>query len=262
VTNWTVTHDGALSIVTFHRPPRNFMSFRALGELADILNDLAPREDVTAVLWNSALPGYFVAHAELDDLAKAGRGEPVEGERTAWRTTPLLLESMPQPVIAAIDGQAWGGGTELALACTLRVVSQSSSFGLPEVAMAQTPGGGGTQRLPRLIGAGRALDVILSGRKLDAAEALQYGLVNAVLPDEDFAEGAVAYAQRIARQDRATVLAGKRLVLDGLGLSLADGLGLERESAVTLTRQPESLSRRDELARRYAAAPPEERVDF
>ena len=90
---------------------------------------------------------------------------------------------MPQPVVAAIDGQAWGGGCELSLACTLRVASERAHFGQPEVAVGIIPGAGGTQRLPRLVGAGRAAELVLSARIIDAAEALRIGLVEAVLPD-------------------------------------------------------------------------------
>ena len=90
---------------------------------------------------------------------------------------------MPQPVVAAVDGQAWGGGCELSLACTLRVASERAHFGQPEVAVGIIPGAGGTQRLPRLVGAGRAAELVLSARIIDAPEALRIGLVEAVLPD-------------------------------------------------------------------------------
>jgi enoyl-CoA hydratase/carnithine racemase len=259
---WTLRQDGNVAVVTFMRPPRNFMSFKALGDLADLLAPLAERDDISVILLQSALPGYLVAHADLNDLARAGRGEPVEGDRTAWRTTPQLLEDLPQPVIAAVDGQAWGGGTELSLACTMRIASPAASFGLPEVSVGQIPGAGGTQRLPRLVGAGRALDIILSGRKIDADEALAIGLVQAILPDEDFAQAALAWARHIARQYRPALVAAKRAVIDGLRLPFAEGLDLEKSLVLPRTADPVSIAKRDALAARYAATPPETMVDF
>lgn len=259
---WSLTHDGAVAIVTFLRPPRNFMSFEALGQLSDLLSPLATREDVSVILLTSAMPGYFVAHADLDDLAKVARGEPVRGERTAWHTTPQLLEDLPQPVIAAIDGQAWGGGTELSLGCALRIASPRASFGLPEVAVGQIPGAGGTQRLPRLIGTARALDIILSGRKIDANEALAFGLVNAVLPGLDFGAEALAYAKGIARHYREALVSAKRVIVDGIKLPIAEGYLLEREHVLPRTADPKSLEMREELARRYATTSVKEIVDF
>jgi len=259
---WTLHQDGNVAVVTFLRPPRNFMSFKALGDLAGLLAPLAERDDISVILLQSALPGYFVAHADLDDLARAARGEPVEGERSAWRTTPQLLEDLPQPVIAAIDGQAWGGGTELALACTLRIASPAASFGLPEVSVGQIPGAGGTQRLPRLVGAGRALDIILSGRKFSAEEAQAIGFVQAVLRDEDFAQAALGWARHVARQYRPALVAAKRAVIDGLRLPFAEGLDLERALVIPRTADPVSVAKRAELADRYAATPPHTVVDF
>ncbi|WP_084397132.1 enoyl-CoA hydratase/isomerase family protein [Henriciella aquimarina] len=186
---WTIEIEGNVGIVTFCRPPRNFMSFEALGALSDILNDFASRKDVSVIILASSLEKYFVSHADLEDLERVVSGDPVVGERSAWRTTPTLIEAIPQPVIAAVNGQAWGGGTELSLACSLRVASPNATFGLPEIAVGMVPGAGGTQRLPRLIGSGRALELILSGRKVGAEEALRIGLVNAVLNRAGFAGG-------------------------------------------------------------------------
>jgi enoyl-CoA hydratase/carnithine racemase len=157
---------------------------------------------------------------------------------------------MPQPVVAAVNGQAWGGGCELALACTLRVAAASAHFGQPEVVVGIIPGAGGTQRLPRLIGPGRAAELILSGRIIDAAEAERFGLVEAVLPDEGFVDAAVAWAQRIAEQPRHAVVAAKRAILDGLKVPLGKGLGIEgslfiecQTAAATIAVQQEAIDR-------------------
>lgn len=260
--SWETSEIGNIAVITFTRAPRNFMSFEALGELADRLEELKEREDISVIMLTSGLPGYFIAHADLDDLARAGRGEPVKGERTSWRTTPALIEAMPQPVIAAINGQAWGGGTELSLACTFRIVSQSSSFGLPEVAVGQIPAAGSTQRLPPLVGLGRAMEIILSGRKIQSDEALSIGLANAVLPDENFADAALQWAQQIARHHRPALVAGKRAIIDGNRLPFNEGMALEREWALPRTQDPVSLAHREALSKRYAETPADIVVDF
>jgi enoyl-CoA hydratase/carnithine racemase len=162
------------------------------------------------------VPGYFVAHADLDDLAALGRGEAVAGDPGSWARAFALLDAMPQVVVAAVNGQAWGGGCELSLACTLRVAATSAHFGQPEVAVGIIPGAGGTQRLPRLVGAGRAAELILSARTIDAAEAHRIGLVEAVLPDEGFLDHVRAWVEPIATKPRHAVVAGKRAILDGL----------------------------------------------
>ena len=128
-----------------------------------------------------------------------------------------MLESMPQPVVAAVDGQAWGGGCELSLACTLRVASERAHFGQPEVAVGIIPGAGGTQRLPRLVGAGRAAELVLSARIIDAAEALRIGLVEAVLPTDGFVDAVLEWVQPMATKPRPALFAAKRAVIEGCG---------------------------------------------
>src|SRR3954470_11160630 len=130
---WHLSELGTIAVLTFTRPPRNFMNFAAMGELGDRLEALAGRDDVSVVVLTGGVPGYFVAHADLDDLSRLGRGEPVDGDPLSWGRTLALIEDMPQPVVAAIDGQAWGGGCELALACTVRVASTAAHLAQPEV---------------------------------------------------------------------------------------------------------------------------------
>lgn len=260
--HWQIERLAEIAVISFLRPPRNFMSFAALGELADCLQQVRDDPQMRVIVLASRLDGYFVAHADLDDLDKAGKGEPVEGDRSAWRTVPSLIESMPQPVIAAIDGQAWGGGTELSLACTLRVASPRGSFGLPEIAVALIPGAGGTQRLPRIVGEGRALEIILSGRKIDAHEALAIGLISAIIPRENFLEGVCGWARRISKHHGPALTAAKRTVTEGSRMVFDAGLNFEREMVLPRTADPRSLELREELMDRYATTPPEETVDF
>ena len=208
------------------------------------------------------VPGYFVAHADLDDLARIGRGEPFEGDPGSWARAFGLLASMPQPVIAAVNGQAWGGGCELSLACTLRVAAQSAHFGQPEVNVGIIPGAGGTQRLPRLVGLGRATELVLSGRIIDAAEAERIGLVNTVLPDEGFIDHVLAWVAPIAGKPRSAVVAAKRALLDGIDLPLADGLRIEGRLFIELQRGAEAIGLEEAALGRYHEATDSARVEL
>jgi enoyl-CoA hydratase/carnithine racemase len=259
---WTLERHGVIALATFTRPPRNLMSMAAMGELEQLAGDVAGNDEITVLILTGGVDGYFVAHADLDDLTRLGRGEPVEGDPGSWARAFALLEAMPQPVVAAIDGQAWGGGCELSLACTLRVASARAHLGQPEVAVGIIPGAGGTQRLPRLIGAGRAAELVLSARIIDATEALRIGLVEAVLPTESFVEAVLEWAQPIATKPRPALFAAKRAVIDGLRLPLEDGLRLESRLFVECQTRPDTVALQTRVADAERSAPPGERVDL
>jgi enoyl-CoA hydratase/carnithine racemase len=262
VTYFTVEHRDSIALVTFRRPPRNLMSMAAMTELEGVLSGLATDDSVNVVVITGGVPGYFIAHADLDDLIKLGKGEPIDGDPLSWTRTFALMDTMAQPVVAAINGQAWGGGCELSLACTLRVASESAHFGQPEVAVGIIPGGGGTQRLPRLIGAGRAADLILSARVIAADEAERIGLVEAVLPDDGFVEAAVTWARRIADQPRHAVIAAKRAMLDGLKVPLEEGLRIEGRHFLECQTAAATLSIQQKAADRYRAAADDQHVEL
>src|SRR5262249_40491663 len=137
---WSLDRDGPVAIATFTRPPRNMMSFAAMGELESLLGKVATQSEVRVLVLTGGLPGYFVAHADLDALPALGHGRPVEGDPGSWGRTLARLEAMPQPVVAAVNGQAWGGGCEISLACTLRVMAQSAHVAQPEVSVGIIPG--------------------------------------------------------------------------------------------------------------------------
>ena len=255
--HWHVEQRGTVAVLTFTRPPRNFMSFAAMGELGDRLEELAGRDDISVVVLTGGVPGYFVAHADLDDLSRLGRGEPVEGDPASWGRTFARIESLPQPVVAAINGQAWGGGCELSLACTVRVAAASAHLGQPEVAVGIIPGAGGTQRLPRLIGAGRAAELILSGRVVPSDEALAIGLVEARLPDEGFVDRVVEWLQPMATKPRGALAAAKRAIVEGLRLPFDEGLRLEGRLFVECQLGTEAVALEEEALRRYEEAPPD-----
>jgi enoyl-CoA hydratase len=169
-----------------------------------------------------------------------------------WKVTPDLLESMPQPTVAAINGQAHGGGSEISWACTLRAISRSGHMGQPEVVVGIIPGAGGTQRLPRLIGAGRAADLILSGRVVRADEALTLGLVNTVFPDDGFLDHVLDWLQPIARNTRASLAAAKRAIVQGLRMPFEEGMRLEGQLFIELQTGEEALGLQDSTLEDYA----------
>ena len=263
-TMWTVErHDeGRIAVATFVRPPRNFMSFAAMTELEQVLLGLADDHSVRVVILTGGVPGFFVAHADLEDLRAIGQGQPVEGDPSSWGRTLALLGSMPQPTIAAVNGQAWGGGCELSLACTMRLVAVSGHFAQPEVNVGIIPGAGGTQRLPRLVGAGRAAELVLSGRVVGAAEAVAIGLANDVLPDDGFVDAAVAWATSIAAKPRAALTAAKRSMLEGASLPLGEALQLEGRLFIGLQTGTEALDLQRGALDRYAHAAPEDIVEL
>src|SRR5438270_1566056 len=232
------------------------MNFASLAELDGLLRPLGQDESVSVVVITGGLPGYFVAHADLDDLARLGHGVAGDGDPRAWFRTLSLLEELPQPVVAAINGQCWGGGCELALACTLRLAARSATLALPEVGTAIIPGAGGTQRLPRLIGVGRALDLILTGRVIDADDALSLGLVTEVLEQADFEEAAVEWALKLAQRPRAALAAAKRAIIEGSRSAFGDGLRLEGRLVAERLRDPATATVVNELRERYRRSAP------
>lgn len=262
MTTWNLTEHDRVAVLTFERPPRNFMSFAAMGDLGAKLTELRSRDDVNVVVLTGGVEGYFVAHADLDDLSKIGKGEPVEGDPTSWYTTFELIETMPQPVVAAVNGQAWGGGCELSMACTLRVAAAAAHFSQPEVNVGIIPGAGGTQRLPRLVGPGRAAELILSGRVIDAEEAARIGLVQAVLPDEGFDDAVLDWVAPIAEKPRSALAAAKAAMHEGLSLPLSEALRVEGRYFLECQGSAEAVELEEAALQRYEEAAPDERVDL
>ena len=246
---WSVAVADRIAVLTFTRPPANWMSLAAMTELADALDELAARTDVTIIVLTGGVDGYFIAHADLDDLAALGRGEPVEGDPRSWRRALATLESMPQPTVAAIDGQAWGGGCELALACTIRLGSERAHLGQPEVTVGIIPGAGGTQRLPRVVRPAIAAELCLTGRIMQASEALRVGLLNAVLPTEGFVDHVLGWCAQVTRNPAGAVFAAKRALVDGAGLPLDEGLRLEARLFRDLNASPQARHANESFGR-------------
>ncbi len=236
MSTWTSDRFGAVAVLTFTREPGNFMDFGSMVRLGSLLEDLGRQTDeVKVVMLASGLDDTFIDHAELSDLARAGAGLASEEELGSWSRALRLLEEIPQPTVAAVDGLASGGGNEIALACTLRIASPRSRFQQPEVAVGIIPGGGGSVRLPRLIGSGRAAEAILTGRPVLAEEALNVGWVNTILTGADFTQEALRWVEAIAGNPAPALHAAKHSVVAGSRLPFGEAMATERRLFGELT---------------------------
>ena len=218
-----------VATVTVNRPEKlNALNDATVAELDAAVSEILSRADIGGAILTGAGTRAFVAGADIGELATqdaaSGRARARAGQRVLSR-----IEQSPKPVIAAVNGFALGGGLELAMACHIRVASESAQFALPEVTLGIGPGYGGTQRLPRLIGKGRALQLILTGERIDAAEAYRIGLVNKVTaPDELLATAEAMLRQILARGPVAVALCIDA-VNRGLDATLDAGLRLEAD---------------------------------
>jgi enoyl-CoA hydratase/carnithine racemase len=226
--------EGPVAILTIDRPEvRNALDLEASEELARAWLRFRDDDELGVAILTGAGDRAFCAGADLRGMAEFYRSlssterlrRSEEQPGLGGITRNLRID---KPIVAAINGHCLAGGLELALACDLRVAAESATFGLPEVTRGIIPGAGGTQRLPRLIGPQRALDLILTGRRVDAREAERIGLVSRVVPLADLRRSAVELAQQIAENAPLAVRAAKAAVWRGLELPLEEGLRLEQ----------------------------------
>jgi enoyl-CoA hydratase len=219
--------NGAIAYVTVNRPKvMNALNAATIRELRTAFEDARDDVSVRGAILTGAGGRAFVAGADIAELARVTAVEAAEMTRQGQAVTSLI-EELGKPVIAAVNGFALGGGCELAMASTIRLATETASFGQPEVKLGVIPGYGGTQRLPRLVGRGRALQLILSGGVITAAEAYRIGLVNEVVN----AEGLIARAESVLQQIFANAPLAVKFALEavnkGLETSVAEGLALE-----------------------------------
>jgi enoyl-CoA hydratase len=218
---------GAVEILTLNRPDkRNALNTALRTALIAALDELAGDVGVRVIVLTGAGDRAFVAGADVTEFT--GRDVAAQAASMQARRVYDVVAASERPLVAAINGACLGGGLELALACDIRIASTTARFGQPEVNLGLIPGGGATQRLPRVVGLGAALRLILTGEPVDAAEALRMGLVEEVTEPEDCLERAIAVAERIARNSPVAVAAARRATRAALGLPLAAGLDLER----------------------------------
>src|SRR3989442_1134769 len=216
-----------ISTVTVNRPEKlNALNRTVLEELNDCFLTLQSDREVRAVILTGAGEKAFVAGADINELAVQ---TPLEGKEKSVRGQNILdlIENLAKPVIAAVNGYALGGGCELAMACTLRIASENARLGQPEVKLGIIPGYAGTQRLAKLVGKGRAMEMILSGEAITAQEAYRIGLVNQVVPAKDLMATAESLARKIMANGPLAVKLAMEAVNHGMEMSQEEGEFLE-----------------------------------
>ena len=225
--------DGVATVTLDRADVHNAMNERMRQELTACFGELATSDEARVIVVTGAGERAFSAGADIREFVapQVPTRFRESRKRVDFRS---VMDRCPQPIIAAIRGYAFGGGLELALACDIRIASEDARLGLTEIDLAIIPGGGGTQRLPRLVGRGRALEMILSGARIDAREALRIGLVERVVPAAEVLASALALAKTLAAKAPVALRYAKEAVVKGLELPLADGLRLEQDLATLL----------------------------
>ncbi|MEW5931236.1 MAG: enoyl-CoA hydratase-related protein [Gemmatimonadota bacterium] len=216
-----------IAVLSVNRPDKlNALNEQTIRELDAAVREVTERADVRGVIVTGAGSKAFVAGADIAELAKMGPVDGVEVSRLGQRVF-RAIELSRKPVIAAVNGFALGGGCELALACHLRIAAENAKFGLPEVKLGIIPGYGGTLRLPRIVGKGRALELMLTAEMIDAQEAHRIGLANKVVPQAELLDAARAMMKTILRNGPVALGLAIECATRGMEMSVDDGLALE-----------------------------------
>lgn len=216
-----------IATITINRPEAlNAMNKILVAELKEAVEECIANDNVRVIVITGSGEKAFVAGADIKAMQKMSGRQALEFSREGQEMT-MVIENSPKPVIAAINGFALGGGCEIALACDMRVAAENAKFSQPEVALGIILGWGGTQRLPRLIGKGRAIEMITGGGMIDAEEALRIGLVNHVVPQPELMEKVHSLAKSILKNGPAAVGAALKCIHHGFDKHLENGLDIE-----------------------------------
>ena len=216
-----------IGLITINRSEAmNAMNSELIGELNSAVKKCVDDDKVGVIIITGAGEKAFVAGADIKAMQQMSSRQALEFSREGQEMT-MTIENSPKPVIAAINGFALGGGCEIALACDIRIAAENSKFSQPEVALGIIPGWGGTQRLPRLIGKGRAIELIAGGQMIDAKEAFRIGLVNHIVSQDQLMDKAKSLAQTILRNGPAAVGAAIRCIHKGFDQALENALDIE-----------------------------------
>ena len=226
--NVLIEKSGKIGIITVNRPQQmNSMNSLTRSELADAFNLLENDSNIAVILLTGSEGKAFIAGADIKEFLN----QTIENEKQLeedWIVT-TIISNLKKPVIAVIDGFCLGGGLELAMSCDLRIASDRSKLGQPEINIGIIPGAGGTQRLTRLIGEGRAMEMILTGRMITAEEAFNYGIINFVYDPDDLMDEAMEIANTIGEKSKYAVERAKKSIKAVSEMNLKDGLKLERK---------------------------------
>jgi enoyl-CoA hydratase len=223
-----VEREGRVAILTLNRPEKlNALNDQVRTDMLEVLGQIEGDDSVGVVVITGAGEKSFIAGADIGEFA----GRTPFDQRHAMRSPRIfdVMASFPKPVIAMINGFCLGGGCELALSCDLRIASEKARFGQPEINLGLIPGGGGTQRLPRLVGLGNALRLILTGDMIGAAEAKEMGLVEMVVPHEELRAKTLELANKMASKSPLTLKVAKEAVRASQRLAIEEGILYERD---------------------------------
>ncbi len=225
--NVIVAKDGAIAVVTLNRPQAlNALSYGLVKDLSLAMQELDQDPEVRVIVVTGG-DKVFAAGADIKELADKGPFDSMVQERLAYRDK---INKIAKPVIAAVIGFALGGGCELAMSCDIIIAAENARFGQPEVNLGIIPGSGGTQRLTHVLGKHRAMELVLTGDMLNAADAERFGLVNRVVPAELCLEEALNIAKKIAAKPELAIKAAKEAVLKSANIGLDEGLEFERKA--------------------------------
>ena len=235
------TVEEQVATITLNRPDvHNAQNDTLRREMYQAFSGLITDDDVKVIVVTGAGDRAFSAGADIREFVEPASPTQLR-ERRKRIEYRAMMDRCQQPIIAAINGFALGGGLELALACDIRIAAENATLGLTEVNLAIIPGGGGTQRLPRLVGKGKALEMILTGARIPAAEALRIGLVERVVPTGEALKAATELARTIAEKAPIALRYAKEAVVKGLGMALEDGLRLEGDLSTLLRTTEDRL---------------------
>jgi enoyl-CoA hydratase len=227
--------DDGVAIVRLNRPKVNALCKQLLDELHATAKELTANPPGAVVIWGGER--IFAAGAEVHEFGGPGEAKEIG---SSFRAALDAVAAIPRATIAAVTGYALGGGCELALACDFRVASERAKFGMPEILLGIIPGGGGTQRLPRLVGPSRAKDMIFTGRQVAADEALRIGLADRVVPADQVLDEARAWAAQFAQGALIAQALAKETIDRGLETDIALGLTIEQENFVEVFRSADA----------------------
>ncbi len=226
--------ENGVALITIDRPPHNVLPLTYYHELCNMVINLVEKKEARAVVITGS-PKVFISGLDVKDINALETAEANTRMTLDMKALFRRVEKLPRPVIAAINGNCFGGGLELALSCHMRLAGPEASLGLLEITLGTMPSLGGTQRLPRLVGQPKALELMLTGRRVSGEEALNIGLVNAVYPASDLVEKAKALATEIAEKNYQAVEGVMRATAEGLETGLDEGGVLESAYSSKLT---------------------------
>lgn len=229
-----VSTEDRVSTITIDNPPVNMISRPVVDDMRGALEEVWSDDEVKAIVVTGGGQMAFIAGADINAILELKTPDDAKQILTEVHKLFQLIEDSPKPIIAAINGHCLGAGIELAMACHMRIANNRAMFGQPEIGLGIIPGFGGTQRLARLVGKAKALELILTGDRITGAEAASIGLVNKAVPGTEVLKTANGLARKIATYGRPAIAAVLESVVQGLRVPLSEGLALESDKFASL----------------------------